>query len=189
MSVVIPAKTSGSAIRRWWMAWYGAKRPLIWYGTRFLGVISLLYGFSLLSIYQTILTQATVIYAGIAHALIQELGGDSIREGATLRSGLDAIITVKPFCTAFDYSWFLIAAIVAFPAPLIKKLAGLAISVPVLLLLNVLRISSLYWIGVRFPLNFSFMHEQVWAFLLNFSAVCLMVAWMMWVKRTGRYES
>jgi exosortase/archaeosortase family protein len=104
--------------------------------------------------------------------LIQVLGGNSVREGATLRSGVDAILTVKPFCTAFDYSWFLIAAIVTFPARLGQKLVGLAIGVPLLLALNVLRISSFYWTGIKSPWNFGFMHEQFWAVLLNFSTIC-----------------
>jgi exosortase/archaeosortase family protein len=152
-------------------------------------VLSLLYGFSLSQVYQKIVVQATVAYAVIAHAVIQLFDGESSREGATLRSGVDAIITVQPFCTAFDCAWFLIAAIVAFPAPLTKKFIGVAVGVPILLFLNVLRISSLYGTGVGFPENFTFMHEQVWTFLLNFSVVCLVVVWMMWVTRLKRHES
>jgi hypothetical protein len=59
----------------------------------------------------------------------------------------------------------------------------------ILFFLNVLRISSLYGTGVGFPKNFTFIHEQVWTLLLNFSVVCLMVVWMIWVTRLKRYES
>lgn len=189
MNTANPSNHARSAIHCWWCGWYETKKPLLVYGSRFLGVISLLYAFSLLPLYQDFLAGATVVYAGIAHGLIQALGGDGSRDGATLRSGADAILTVKPFCTAFDYSWFLIAAIVAFPARFGQKLLGLAIGVPLLLVLNVLRISSLYWTGITFPWHFGFMHEQFWAVLLNFSTICCAVFWMMWIKRTNRHEN
>jgi len=188
MRTAIPSHTV-SGIRRWWCEWYEVKKPFLVYVSRFLGVISLLYAFSLFSIYQNFLAGAAVVYAGIAHGLIHALGEDGIRDGATLLSGPDAILTVKPFCTAFDYSWFLIAAILAFPARFRQKLLGLVIGVPLLLALNVLRISSLYWTGIKFPWNFGFMHEQFWAVLLNFTTICCAVFWMMWIKRTNRDEN
>lgn len=174
---------SASGIRSWWREWFESRKPFLLFGSKFLGVHSLLYALSLMPHYQNFLTRATVIFAGIADALIQALGGNSVRDGTTLLSGTDAILTVKPFCTAFDYSWFLIAFIVAFPARVSPKLLGLAIGVPLLLALNVLRISSLYWTGVGSPSNFNFMHEQFWAVLLNFSTICYAVVWIMWAKR------
>ena len=189
MSIGVDGKSDAPALPRWWVEWYGAKRPLICYSIRFLGVITLLYAFSLLAIYQKILVHATVTYAVLAHVLIQSLGGNSSREGATLLSGPDAIITVKPFCTAFDYAWFLIAAIVAFPAPSAKRMIGLTIGLAFLFFLNVLRISSLHLTGVLHPQNFNFMHEQFWAFFLNLYTVCGVVLWMVWIKRTDRHEN
>lgn len=135
-------------------------------------------------IYRQAVSGAVLTNAQIAHRLLGFLGEASVIEGATFRSHGEAIITVEPGCTGFDYSWFLVAAIAAFPAPILGKVIGIAAGVSALLALNILRVSSLYWIGVHRPEHFAFVHEQLWAVLLNLTTVSLMVAWIMWVNRT-----
>ena len=90
-------------------------------------------------------------------------------------------------CTGFDYSWFLAAAIAAFPATIIRRGIGIVAGVVILLLLNSVRVSSLYWVGVYHPEHFALVHEQLWAVVLNIATICLMVAWIVWIKR--RHET
>jgi exosortase/archaeosortase family protein len=176
-------------LRRWWQAWYATKAPVLRYVIRFLGALGLLYAVSLSPIYQIFLGKTAETYAGMAHSLIQLLGGDSNLAGSTLFSGQEAIVTVLPLCTGFDYSWFLVAAIIAFPAPAIRKLPGVFLGVLALLFLNLLRVTSLYWTGVQFPRHFAFMHEQLWALVLNLVSVSLIVGWIIWVKRNDKHEA
>ena len=178
-----------SRVNRSWKRGYEAKRPLLFYGLRFAGVTAALYAISLMPAYQRGLTQATFANARIAHALIEGLGGSSILAGATLRCGGDAIITVQPFCTGFEYSWFLVAAIAAFPASLARKVPGIILGVASLLALNVVRIASLYWTGVHSPRYFASVHGQLWALILNIASVCVMVAWIVWVKPKDTHEA
>ncbi len=178
-----------SALHRWWVAWYAAKAPVLRYTLRFLGALGLLYAASLAPGYQILLSKTAETYAGMAHRLIHSLGGSSRLAGATLFSGHEAIVTVLPLCTGFDYSWFLIAAIIAFPAPALRKLPGIFLGVLILLFLNFLRVTSLYWAGVRFPQHFAFMHEQLWALVLNLASVSLIVGWIVWVKRNDKHEA
>jgi len=127
--------------------------------------------------------RAVVFDAQVAHVIMHFFGENSVLEGATLRSNGEAIITVEPGCTGFDYSWFLAAAVAAFPAAIFRRGLGIVAGVAVLLLLNIVRVSSLYWVGVHRPELFAFVHEQLWAVLLNIATVCLMVAWIVWIKR------
>ena len=171
-----------------WVAWYESKRPLLGFGLRFAGVMAGFYLLSLTPVYKNALSGAVAFDAGMAHALLQFFGESSALDGATLRSGGEAIITVEPGCTGFDYSWFLAAAVAAFPAPIFRRVLGIVAGVATLLLLNVLRVSSLYWVGVHNPQFFAFVHEQLWAALLNIATVSLMVAWIVWVKQQPEDE-
>ncbi len=164
-------------------AWYESKRPLLVYGLRFVAVMAVFYLFSLTPIYRQALAGAVLSNAQAAHAILEALGEKSVLDGATLRSHGEAIITVEPGCTGFDYSWFLMAAIAAFPAPIFGKMVGLLAGVATLLGLNIVRVASLYWVGVHRPEHFAFVHEHLWAVVLNVVTVCLMVTWIVWVKR------
>lgn len=184
----VPRSIRRSAYRmigRHWRDWYGSKKPVIGYAFRFLCVIVGLYAISITKMYDTVVNQATFIIAKVAHELIHLLGGGSTLSGATLESGGSAVLTVVPLCTAFDYVWFLIATITAFPARPARKVLGAVVGIAALLILNVLRVSSLFWVGIRFPQHFAIVHEQVWALLLNCSTISLVVAWLVWIKRTG----
>lgn len=167
-----------------WAAWYETKRPMLGYVLRFCIVMAVFYLLSLTPIYRQAVSGAVLTNAQIAHLLLGILGETSVLEGATLRSNGEAIITVEPGCTGFDYSWFLVAAIAAFPGSILAKVIGIVAGVSALLALNIFRVSSLYWIGVHRPEHFAFVHEQLWAVLLNLTTVSLMVAWIVWVKRT-----
>jgi exosortase/archaeosortase family protein len=171
------------SFRESWTAWYESKRPMLGYGLRFAIVMATFYLFSLTPIYQQALSGAVLFDAQVAHGIMQFIGENSVLDGATLRFNGEAIITVEPACTGFDYSWFLAAAVAAFPAALFRRGIGIIAGVAALLLLNIVRVSSLYWIGVHRPEHFAFVHEQLWAVLLNITTVCLMVAWIVWIKR------
>lgn len=152
-------------------------------------MLGLLYAASFAPGYQLLLSGAAETYAGMAHGLIQLLGGDSRLSGVTLYSGQDAIVTVLPLCVGFGYSWFLVAAIIAFPGSAVRKLPGIFVGVPALLFLNFLRVTSLYWTGVRFPRYFAFMHEQLWALVLNLASIGIIVGWIVWARRKTDHEA
>jgi exosortase/archaeosortase family protein len=177
------------SLKESWTAWYESKRPLLGYVLRFSIVMAAFYLLSLTPFYRKAVSGAVLTNAQIAHRLLGFLGEASVIERATLRSNGEAIITVEPGCTGFDFSWFLVAAIAAFPAPILGKVIGIVAGISALLALNIFRVSSLYWIGVHRPEHFAFVHEQLWAVLLNLTTVSLMVAWIVWVKRTDENRS
>jgi exosortase/archaeosortase family protein len=97
--------------------------------------------------------------------------------GSTITSAKYAI-NVLPACSAFEYIWFLCALIIAFPASLVHKARGVLIGVPALLVLNLGRVISLFYIGVHFPRFFEAAHEELWGILLIIAELLLCVAWI-----------
>lgn len=83
-------------------------------------------------------------------------------------------------CTGLLPAAFLTVGIFAFPTRRRPKFIGIAIGVPLVLFLNLVRLVSLFYIGVRHPSAFHLAHTVVWEGLL-----LLLIAgfWFWWMRR------
>ncbi|MCK5828109.1 hypothetical protein KAH43_06235, partial [Candidatus Bipolaricaulota bacterium] len=79
---------------------------------------------------------------------------------------------------------FLIA-VVALPARWTAKLIGVGIGIGGIFLVNIVRLVSLYFIGVHWPTFLDQAHQLIWQSLLIVIAVAL---WLFWAGRWA-YES
>jgi exosortase/archaeosortase family protein len=86
-------------------------------------------------------------------------------------------------CDAMEANILLLAAIVAFPSPWRRRLASVAVGLAILIAANVLRICSLYYVGVYFPTSFELMHLEVWPLLLIALAASEFALLATWMKR------
>jgi len=82
-------------------------------------------------------------------------------------------------CTAASPLVLLLAAFLAYPCPLRDKAIGIAVCVPGLLLLNVVRLVSLFWVGLLRPDLFETAHVLVWQSLMVLAIVGM---WLLWVR-------
>jgi exosortase/archaeosortase family protein len=69
-------------------------------------------------------------------------------------------------CDAMDVTILLTSAIIAWPGSWKRRAVGAAAAVLLLYVLNVLRICSLYWIGIAFPSFFEAAHVDLWPALI-----------------------
>jgi len=99
---------------------------------------------------------------------------DSPRFSATIIRGCDAVEAIALY----------VCAVLAFPLPLMKKLPGMIAGTLLLLILNLVRIVSLFLIGVYSPRIFALMHIDVWQALFIFFAVLLWILWLLWATRS-----
>lgn len=98
----------------------------------------------------------------------------------------DAFVSSKIFsieiifeCTAIFPIMIFLAAVVAYPCTWKKKLWGIALGVPAILFVNLIRLVSLVYIGHWFPSWFETAHLLVWQPLIIFFAVLF---WLVWVE-------
>jgi len=73
-------------------------------------------------------------------------------------------------CDAIEVNILFVSAVLAFPAPWRRRALALTLGLPLLVLLNVLRICALYAVGVHAPALFAVAHEQVFPLLLVVAA-------------------
>jgi exosortase/archaeosortase family protein len=70
-----------------------------------------------------------------------------------------------------------LASVLAYPATWKEKLLGLAVGQPVLVVLNVVRVVSLFIIGLYAPTIFRAAHVYVWQFLIIGFAMLMLFIW------------
>jgi exosortase H (IPTLxxWG-CTERM-specific) len=118
-------------------------------------------------------------------AILRWLGNDVQAVGDVLVSSPSSL-AIKRGCDAVQPCGIFVAAILAFPAPWPAKIWAIAAGCLLLLLVNLLRIVSLYYASLHVPRAFELIHEAIWpaAFIL-----LAFVFWMLWVQRLERPAS
>lgn len=79
-------------------------------------------------------------------------------------------------CDAMDVTILLVSAILAWPSSWRRRAAGAAMAVLLLYALNVLRICSLYYIGILWPSFFEVAHLDLWPAIILVVAVGFFLA-------------
>lgn len=88
-------------------------------------------------------------------------------------------VNVDPTCSGLDVIAMCVAATLAYPVALRRRVSGAAVGVALLLLLNLVRIASLA--GASQSPSFQMLHEDVWPMLLIAGAA----AWiLLWIRTT-----
>lgn len=88
---------------------------------------------------------------------------------------------VVPDCGALPSMAIFVAAILAFPARLWKKLVGMLLGIPALYIINVARLACLAVIGAYWGngKEFEFAHEYVWQAVY---IIFVVMVWLLWVE-------
>jgi exosortase H (IPTLxxWG-CTERM-specific) len=89
-------------------------------------------------------------------------------------------------CTGLFEVVIFMAAVFAFPTTWAKKAIGLGMGIPLLYLINVVRILVLLVVGRYQPSIFEFMHLYFWQ-----ATLILMITsvWLLWIFKVVQYES
>jgi exosortase H (IPTLxxWG-CTERM-specific) len=83
-------------------------------------------------------------------------------------------------CTGFLPVAFLTVSILAYPARPRAKLVGLAVGVPLLIGLNLIRLVHLFYIGVYRPAIFDFAHTVAWEGSIILAIIAIWLIWTTW---------
>jgi len=92
-------------------------------------------------------------------------------------------MAIRRGCDAVEPTWLFCAAVLSYPGPFGRKAVGILIGIILLQVLNLVRILSLYFIGVYFPSFFNTAHLEIWPTVFIITAIALMVAWIEWTRR------
>jgi exosortase/archaeosortase family protein len=176
-----PAKPPPRSAKQIWQSWYESKAPVVQFCLKFCGLLVFFYALSFLPIYHRILDTILSANARIASAVLDRLGENTHVTNCTIWS-VKYAITVLPACSAVEFLAFFFAMVIAFPSRISRKIPGILVGAVLLLALNQLRITSLYYVGAHYPQAFDTTHEDVWSMLLIIGELALCMAWIGWAR-------
>jgi exosortase/archaeosortase family protein len=123
------------------------------------------------------------LIAKVSGGMLTVLGQDITVADTSISSQMFSVQIVRG-CDAVEAIALYVCAVLAFPLPFLKKLPGIIAGVLLLLVLNLVRVVSLFLIGVYSPTIFDMMHIDVWQALFIFLAVLLWILWLLWATRS-----
>jgi len=110
------------------------------------------------------------------------LGEQGTAKGVRVGSNV-CRFTIIGECTAYYPLAIYVAAILAFPSPWLRRILGIVAGVPLLLLINQVRLVSLCYIHRSFPEHFEVIHIVVWQSLIIFFTVLVWILWVLTIAR------
>jgi exosortase H (IPTLxxWG-CTERM-specific) len=151
----------------------------------FLVIQAALFGFELTPwAQQWFVLPWTTALATISADIVKLFDGQVIAHGKILQSARNGFaVSIEAGCNGVEATIVLVAAILAFPAPWKRKLAGLAIGVVAVQGLNIVRVISLFYLGQWSMDVFEWAHLYVWQALIMLD---VLIVWLLWVRTLPR---
>jgi len=122
------------------------------------------------------------LIAKVSGGLLAVLGQEITVTGKLISSPRFSVNIIRG-CDAVEPIALYVCAVLAFPLPFLKKLPGMIAGTLLLLILNLVRIVSLFLIGAYSPRIFALIHLDVWQALFIFFAVLFWILWLLWATR------
>ena len=122
------------------------------------------------------------LIAGLSTLCLDGLGQDVVLRGNSI-VGRHTFM-VEEECLALHPTILFAAIVLAFPARILRRLIGVALGSLFLQSMNVVRVVSLYFVGVYFPDWLRFVHVEVWQFTFVILAFLTWLGWVRWALKT-----
>ena len=126
----------------------------------------------------------TQFLADFSGGMMQLFDPTVVVQGSDIRNSQTGYaVSIKAGCNGVEAAMILAAAILAYPAPWLKKLTGMVIGVLAIQILNVVRIISLYYLGAWSQRALDIAHLYVWPGLIILDALVIFLLWIHWLGR------
>lgn len=145
----------------------------------FFALISSFAALLLIDPHDVIQFSLTAFIANVTGFVLGLLGNEVQVLGRVIQSsGVNfKIITA---CTGITTTVIFLAAVLAYPCRIKAKMEGIALGIPAIFLINLIRVISLFYISLYLPNFADKAHLLIWQSLIIFAAILL---WIFWVER------
>ena len=123
--------------------------------------------------------------AGVARAsaaVLNVLGEKVVVVGTEIRSAKFGV-NIENGCNGVETALLFGSAVLAFPARWKRRLLGLLLGFAAIQAINLVRVVSLFWIGVHRPALFSSSHTVLWQSIV---VLCGVLLFLLWASREQR---
>jgi exosortase H (IPTLxxWG-CTERM-specific) len=129
----------------------------------------------------------TQFLADFSGGLMQIVDPTVMVQGSDIRNSQTGYaVSIKSGCNGVEAAMILAAAMLAYPAPWLKKLSGMVVGVLAIQILNIVRIISLYYLGAWSQKALDIAHLYIWPGLIILDALVIFLLWIHWLGRGRR---
>jgi exosortase H (IPTLxxWG-CTERM-specific) len=155
----------------------GANRRSALFLARFGGLLVLFYVVvAIRPVNDAVIVPFTAGVARVSAGLLRVLGEPVTVEGTEIHSSAFSV-QIENGCNGVETALLFGSAVLAFPAPWKRRLAGLLGGFAAIQLVNLVRVVSLFWIGAHRPALFSSSHTVLWQSIVVLCGVLLFLVW------------
>lgn len=149
----------------------------------FMVILTTLFTVEMLApVQQAVVLPWTSLLADLSGWLMQLFDNEVAVNGKIIRSTTSSFgVSIEPGCNGVEAMIVLLAAIIAFPAPLLYKLKGLLAGFVAIQALNLARIISLFYLGLWSATLFEWAHLYIWQALIMLDALIVFLVWARYI--------
>ncbi len=160
-----------------------AKRPVLRFVVLFVLLLGIFQGIMIIPpVRHTLFPLYLRVNAQVSGAIIG-IFEDGVHVNGTSISSLRSSLSIERGCDAVEPSALFVAGVLAFPAAFASKIPGILLGTVCLMVLNLVRIISLFYVRKHIPSVFEVMHIDVWQTLFVLLAILF---WILWAIRAVR---
>lgn len=153
------------------------RRPETRFLILFLGILGISFTvIALRPVNDAFVVPYTTLIARVSGAILGFFGEDITISGRVLSSPRFAV-TIYNGCNGLITSLIFISGVLAFPARWSAKLLGVVGGLAAIQAINMVRIISLFYIGIYLPDLFNSSHVFIWQSLVILAGVALWITW------------
>ena len=143
-------------------------------------ILFFVIAFQISFVHEFVVVPFTAFVARCSSILMNIFGAGSTVSGYTLSTPKYSINVVDG-CNGIYATAILISGVIAYPSSLRNKLYGIAYGFIAIFLVNLIRVISLFYLGLNFPDIFQEVHVYVWQPIIILWAI---IVWSFWSKKT-----
>jgi len=159
------------------------RRSLLIFWGSFIGVMILYFILSVQPFWVDYVFKPVVkAYAWLSSGMLNLMGFGTTSDGMVVSSS-DFALEVSKGCDGLTPIMLLVTGILVYPVAFKWKGPGLLFGISTLWFLNLIRIVSLFVVGIYLPNMFEIFHVEIWQAIFIVIAVLLWFYWLVWANR------
>ena len=162
---------------------WSERKPVLRFAGLFLLSCIIFYVISGMAWFDFVRSPLLKFFAFISAEILSIFSNDVSAQGETLSSTRFAV-EIREGCDAIAPTVLYCLSVLFYPVSWDRRLKGIGLGILLLMVLNVIRIVSLYLTGVHAPSWFEFMHVDFWQVAFILFTVLMWIYWMRWAVGT-----